>query len=99
MIEMTAKEALRRIKEHMRIHSKKEPYAVYIDRALQIAVKALEKQISKKVHKENPICYAKTKDGQEYFAFNYFCPNCNEQIKTTEHHCKCGQALDWGDDE
>ena len=60
---------------------------------------ALEKQIPKKAIKKNPICYEKTKYGQEYFAFDYFCPNCNEQIKLSEHHCKCGQALDWSDSE
>lgn len=60
---------------------------------------ALEKQIPKKPIRKNPICYEKTKDGQEYFAFDYFCPNCNGQIKTNDHHCRCGQALDWGDRE
>ena len=29
----------------------------------------------------------------------YFCPNCNEKIKPSEHHCKCGQALDWSDSD
>ena len=28
-----------------------------------------------------------------------YCPDCNKQIKATEHHCKCGQALDWSDTE
>ena len=65
----------------------------------EFVVSALEKQIAKKPIKKNPICYAKTKDGQEYFAFDYFCPNCNEKIKLSEHHCKCGQALDWSDTE
>lgn len=67
--------------------------------ARELAISALEKQIPKKPIKKNPICYAKTKDGQERFAFDYFCPNCNEQIKRFEHHCKCGQALDWSDTE
>ena len=67
--------------------------------AREIAISALERQISKKPIKKNSICYAKTKDGQEYFAFDYFCPNCSEKIKLSEHHCKCGQALDWSDTE
>ena len=66
---------------------------------LKVAINAIEKQIPKKPIKKNPICYERTKDGQEHFAFDYFCPNCNEQIKITEHHCKCGQALDWSDTE
>lgn len=64
---------------------------------LRMGMEALSKQIPKKPIKKNPICYEKTKDGQEYFAFDYFCPNCNEQIKPSEHHCYCGQALEWGD--
>lgn len=68
-----------------------------IKAATVCAISALEKQIPKKPIKKNPICYAKTIDGQEYFAFKYFCPNCNEQIKLSEHHCKCGQALDWSE--
>ena len=68
-----------------------------IKEAIVYAISALEKQILKKPIKKNSICYAKTIDGQEYYAFDYFCPNCNEQIKRTEHHCICGQALDWSD--
>lgn len=63
------------------------------------AINALEKQIPKKPIKKNPICYEKTKDGTEFIAYDYFCPDCNKQIKATEHHCKCGQALDWSDTE
>lgn len=65
----------------------------------QDALKALEKQIPKNPIKKNPICYEKTKDGSELFAYDYFCPDCNKQIKATEHHCVCGQALDWSDTE
>lgn len=57
--------------------------------------KALEKQIPKKPIRKNPICYEKRKDGTELFEYDYFCPDCNEQIKANEHHCECGQALDW----
>ena len=71
----------------------------FMELAKQMGANALEKQIPKKPIKKNPICYAKTKDGQEYFAFDYFCPNCSEKIKLSEHHCKCGQALDWSDTE
>ena len=65
--------------------------------AVSMAKNALKKQIPKKPIKKNPICYAQTKDGTEFIAYDYFCPDCNKQIKATEHHCKCGQALDWSD--
>lgn len=62
-----------------------------------LIISALEKQIPKKPIKKNPVCYAKTKAGQEYYTFDYFCPRCNEQIQIFEHHCECGQVLDWSD--
>lgn len=64
---------------------------------LEEARDALEKQMPKKTIKKNPICYEKTKDGTEHVAYDYFCPYCKKQIKATEHHCECGQALDWGE--
>lgn len=39
---MTREEAIKRIQEHMIIHEKKEPRAIYITKALQMAIKALE---------------------------------------------------------
>ena len=52
----------------------------------QAAIKALEKQMPKKV----------TTNG-----FVYFCPECRGsvwQIKPESRFCfRCGQALDWGD--
>ena len=41
---MTNKEAVARIREHMIIHKNKEPRAIYITEALEIAIKALEQQ-------------------------------------------------------
>lgn len=81
------------------IHGGDEGFDEKRKQAIKTAISALEKQIPKKPIKKNPICYAKSKSGKEFFAFNYFCPNCNKQIKANEHHCNCGQALDWGDSE
>ena len=60
-------------------------------------VDALKKQIPKKPIKKNPICYQKTKDGQEHYAYSYYCPNCDTNVNTEGHHCPCGQAIDWSD--
>lgn len=62
-------------------------------------VEALEKQMPKKPIKKNPICYEKTKDGQESYAYEYFCPMCDTKVNKEPHHCPCGQALDWSDSE
>ena len=94
---MTYEEAIRRITEHNRIHQRREPRSVYITEALHMAVVALEKQIPKKPiiweHRtiESPI----SNDD-----WGYECPCCgNCDIDYPEHHCECGQALDWSDTE
>lgn len=40
---MTNEEAIRRIKDHMRIHKMIEPRAIYIKEALELAINALER--------------------------------------------------------
>ncbi len=52
---MKPQEAIKRIKEHNEIHSKKERLAVYITEALNMSIKSLEKQIPRKplhIHEE-----------------------------------------------
>jgi hypothetical protein len=105
---MTAKEAIRRIEDHNRIHAVKEyPFAIKITEALDMAVKALEKQIPKKPKILTwPLL---TEAG-----WKHGCPNCGcavgenknlgfaygEYLEPNEDFCcSCGQALDWGDTE
>lgn len=57
--------------------------------ALGCAVEALEKQIPKKVNIENDNGIYETEH----------CPNCNRQLFPNEHHCRCGQKLDWSDEK
>lgn len=92
---MTPQEAIRRIKDHNEIHSRKEKFfAVHITEALKMAIKALEKQIPKK-----PI-----EDG--YYDEPCVCPNCGSNVINEAdndyqfNYCyHCGQALDWSDSE
>lgn len=89
---MTEQEAIRRIKNHNEIHSRKEPFhAIQIAEALDMAVEALENRIPKRPNHNR---------GSSF----YICPNCNKLIRKNEQshgkidipHCKwCGQALDW----
>lgn len=53
--------------------------------ALGCAVEALEKRIPKKPKLDNDNGIYETEH----------CPNCNRQLFPNEHHCRCGQALDW----
>ena len=57
---MTNEEAIRRIKEHVQIHQRKEPRAVNITIALAKAINALEEQrvghwIDKKPNLQSPL--------------------------------------------
>ena len=51
---------------------------------LRLAIQALEKQIPKK-------------PSQDSIGLYYFptCPNCHKELESYDHHCECGQALDW----
>lgn len=57
------------------------------DYAIDEAIDALEKQIAKK-----PI---KVDSGVNDYPFDYECPNCRKNVEEDEHHCECGQKLDW----
>lgn len=67
---------------------------------MNIAIKALEKQIPKKptAHK---VEVPKIKVGNGFFGKGttvYRCPCCNEFISRIYDCCyKCGQAIDWSD--
>lgn len=50
---------------------------------------ALEKQIPKKPYKDNDNGIYETEH----------CPTCHRRLFPNDHHCRCGQALDWSDTE
>ena len=101
---MTPQEAIRRIKNHNEVHSRKEKhFAVHITEALNMAVEALEKQIPKK-----PVIKTHKYIGSDDdFVNKYHCPVCkalmiNEDTNgfyagRKQKYCDCGQALDWSD--
>ena len=94
---MTAKEAIKRIENHIECHSKKERFAVHIIEALQMAVDALKKQIPQKPDLEAD---GYDENGELVFDTGY-CPKCRADYEVDYHapkHCEnCGQALDWSD--
>ena len=63
--------------------------------AFKKAEEALDKQIPKKPH---ILHYAPCGPDWEE-DWDYACPNCgSEEIDYPDHHCACGQAIDWSDD-
>ena len=53
--------------------------------AMNLAIEALEKQIPKKPYKDNENgVYEKE-----------HCPSCHRSLFPNDHHCECGQAIDW----
>lgn len=93
---MTVNKAIEMIDEYLT-----EPHSVNREwvECLTLCKDAVEKQMSKKIIKKNPIVVRKDIDGQEYYAYDYHCPMCDTKLKLFEHHCSCGQALDWSDNE
>ena len=61
----------------------------------KLSVAALKKQIPKKpIFWENKYYYPPTPNDD----WGYECPCCgNQEIDYPEHHCTCGQALDWSE--
>ena len=96
---MTPKEAIRRIKEHNRIHFQKEKgKCPFITEALNMAISALEKQIPKKPDYEGD---GFDEDG--YLIYDtWICPNCEHKYEVDyddyDFCPNCGQAFDWSDD-
>jgi protein-arginine kinase activator protein McsA len=87
---MTPQEAIKRITEHNEIHSKKERFANHITEALNMAIKALKKQVPRKprVDDDGWLC----------------CPNCDETFAMFDSLNRrllccgcCGQKLDWSE--
>ena len=92
---MTESEAINRLRDHFRIHDDGRP-TPYLDDAVRIAFKALEKQIPKKVEIQQWI-YTKCDCGYEFSKHHgdgyYSIP----LEKKTNYCPKCGQKLDWSD--
>ena len=67
--------------------------------AVNMAVRALRKQIPLKPRKSLIPRY-----GMGYAYYDWICPRCGtflafEPERTGNHHCRCGQAIDWNLDE
>ena len=52
-----------------------------------------EKSVAKKPEREVVTDYNECIAGFSYDV--YLCPTCNASVEPCEHHCKCGQHLDW----
>lgn len=93
---MTYEEAIRRLKDHFRIHDDGRP-TPYLDEAVAMAYAAMEKQIPKK------LIYSDFDDNgfDEIIPHRAECPACGESVEfgkwndEESHHCECGQALSW----
>ena len=54
---------------------------------IELIINALEKQIPKKPYKDNENgVYEKD-----------HCPTCHRSLFPNDHHCECGQKIDWSD--
>jgi hypothetical protein len=85
---MTSEEAITGLKYLKSIHQNSQLAC----EALNVAIKALEKQIPKKlIHiTRNEHCEK---------VIGYGCPTCKADVSGSGFYCwKCGQALDWSEE-
>ncbi len=82
---MTYEEAIKNINALNAVCSQKGLYDAEFESALSLAILSLEKQIPKKPYKDNENgVYEKE-----------HCPSCHRSLFPNDHHCECGQAIDW----
>ena len=82
---MTYEEAIKNINALNAVCGQKGLYDAEFESALALAILALEKQIPKKPYKDNENgVYEKE-----------HCPSCHRSLFPNDHHCECGQAIDW----
>lgn len=82
---MTYEEAIKNINALNAVCGQKGLYDAEFESALALAILALEKQIPKKPYKDNENgVYEKE-----------HCPSCHRGLFPNDHHCECGQAIDW----
>ena len=60
-----------------------------LQEAVEMAINALEKQIPKKPYKDN----------ENGIYEKEYCPICHRSLFPNDHHCICGQAIDWSDEK
>lgn len=88
---MTAKKAIEFLRTHFEyLKERWKPYPDYnVLEAIRFAISAIEKQIPKKPYKDN----------ENGIYEKECCPTCNRSLFPNDHHCICGQAIDWSDEE
>lgn len=70
-----------------------------IKEALDMAIRALEKQIPKKPTSIDYKKYIDTVKNALYLKGAYWCPNCEHVVKCGTYCSDCGQAIDWSEKE
>ena len=70
------------------------PYDFLARKAVEEAIKALEKQVPKKIE------YVSDGDAEDSLVCEYRCPVCEEELYRCNYYAYCpycGQAIDWDD--
>ena len=98
---MTEKEAIKILAGGiMPLNIHNSPFIHNYNKAHEMAIQALDKQIPKK-----PIYsdFAEDDDGEKIIPYKAVCPKCGNEFEFGEwndeqnHHCKCGQKIDFND--
>lgn len=95
---MKPEESIKILQKHIDLIKQDWSYIQY-RKALERAVKALKKQIPRKVNNLSEI-YLDFGVGKKIKVSAYGnCPNCNYDIDIVSKYCaRCGQKLDWSEE-
>ena len=80
---MTPEEAIK----ELRLFVDHKAYTDDFQDMCRTAIAALEKQIPKKPYQDN----------ENGVHEKDYCPTCHRSLFPYDHHCRCGQAIDWTD--
>jgi len=94
---MTVNEAISRLEDHNRIHCRREPYAIHLTEAINMAVDALKKQIEVSAVPRNVTRRVNYGFGERMLLqCEYICPCCKRKVDKVDCYCRhCGNALEW----
>ena len=95
---MTNEEAIARIKNHKIVHKMNEPRAVYISEALDMAIKALEREPVKIGH----WIFREIEDALRWYERDWYeCDQCGATVVKEYKYCpNCGAKMEeWSEKE
>lgn len=104
---MTENEAISRIIDHFDVHHHDNRPHPLLDKAVEMAIKALEEVQKYRKIGTMEECRAamekqtarKATTNHSWTHYHFFCPVCKKEVNDMKYCPSCGQKLDWRDED